>query len=709
MIYKCKKCKNYVDDRSRACGVCGALVEKKENTTARMVPVYGRSDEDGAVRHIERYSKFWKGEQKYAEWIRPWDEVRQCRNFLYIMNDGSNIYKFDTRQYLEAGNNRLSAIDLIAVDFQKIWEQHGGDAGWGVNREGIWSVIEIEEKTKAMLFNEQGALCGKASFKGGKLQYIYGSKLYFVSEDGRVAQFDILEKISKIVWDFRKEPYYSELEKIRMSKGLALPKYQFQCYGIAANENYVVVRYSVYCDDDQNGSYVSYIENLENKMAKAVNHTANAYNISCSDLNTDEQILLYGGIGWTREEDGEDVINEDFLYGPFKIVKKKEDYSERVTDVEAWCGIIGMDMASDEIYFLWREGEGEEWKKKIYSASIRDFLVREVEKNKRLCWELGGAYECGSAGSYFCREYLYMDCVEIQGQMVILGKDGSRTDLAYVHPGGRIDEAAKCTKGSWIWGDGYYNLMERGCFDKYSEYGDRGHLFAIDTRPLSVERCLHIKRDEFKKTKEELTAKQNKCGKPCDPKKETAGRKMADTADGESLPAFVRRFNETSGKNVILQGTERTLIFPAGLFSPKNSEGGRVTGTSWNQLFIRLVNEMNVFTGGDYIEKRYLEEKNAGKQQKFIVDEAFLNDKKSVYLEKYEDREKALKQWKGWAGQWHAIDGSKYYALTSYSEQDSVKVLLSECRLYLEYLEECFSVQCSVDDLMIFFADVRQK
>lgn len=714
MICKCGKCKNYVYDDWRACRVCGTPVEMKESKPDR-VSVYGRSDEDGAVRHIERYSDFWDGYNRvfrsFTEWLRHRKGL--CGNYLYIYSYGrgdrcpSGIYKFDLRQYLETRNNHLSAVDLITGDFQKFVEQYEDQSSplCGVNREGIWYVFETERATKVMLFGEQGELRGKVSVSKGKLEYIYGSKMYFSSEDdSKVAQFDILEKTSKVVWDLRREPFYREFEKISRSRGLGFPKYRTTFGGIVANENYVIVRYGAYGYDERNDWDVYYLETMGVR-------SSDYDNISCSDLHTGEQTLLDGGAFW-HIDDGEFVLDEEVLYGPLVILERKKDSGESVyKEIGRQYKIIGMDLVSNEIYFEWYEVENNEWgngkwSSRIYSASIRDFQIRKVAENKRLCWDPGYKLESSGESYYFCGEYLYR--IHDEEDTFILGRDGSRVDLLPVDcRNSRSMPASILTNGAWICTEsgGY-----KGCFEtgKYREIGDEYNLLAINTEPLSGARCLHIKRDEFKKTKEELAAKRDEGGKPCKPGQGGTERKTAGMAGGESLSEFAGWFRGTSGKNVIPPGTERTLIFPEGLFSPENSGGGRVTGTSWNQLFIRLVNEMNIFTDGKYIETRYREEKNTGKQQKFIVDEAFLNEKKSVYLEKYEDGAKALKQWKSWAGQWHAIDGSRYYAMTSYNEQNSVNVLLSECERYLKYLAERLHVRCGVDDLMISFAGGRQ-
>lgn len=500
MIYKCKKCKNYVDDRNMACVVCGTPAEKKEYKSVQMAPIYGRSDEAGAVSHMERYSKFLYSSFDYVGEHAKWRGVSQCGNFLYILAGNGSIYKFDMRQYLKNRTNQLTAVDILTIDLQEYW---------GVNREGVWSwsVSETEESTRVMLFEEQGILRGKASIKSGRLQYIYGTKLYFSSEDGRVAQFDILNKTSKIVWDFRKEPYYSELEKIRRSQGLKTPKFTTSFHGIAANENYVIVRYETYYDDDEDDSLICYIE--PTKKIEEVTYSVEACNISCCDLNTGEQTLLYGGEGYVQVENGEEVIAEEYLYGPFGIVRGKEDYNGRVTDAEGRCAVIGMDMASNEIYFLWRGAGDGEWQKKIYSASIRDFLIREVEKNKVLCWELDHDYSCGNnAGQYFCGEYFYGDIAHNDNEkMVILGRGGSRVALAYVDD--CHHSVLDCTAGAWIYG---YRDSD-GCFQGYLNHGDFYTLFAIDTRPLSAERCLHINEDELTKTKADLTAVQDDCKK----------------------------------------------------------------------------------------------------------------------------------------------------------------------------------------------------
>lgn len=500
MIYKCKKCKNYVYDRNRVCMVCGTLVERKEHTSAHMAPMYGRSDANGAVSHMERHSKFLYSSFDYVGEHAKWRKVSQCGNFLYILAGNDSIYKFDTRQYLENGINHLTAVDILTIDLQEYW---------GVNREGIWSwsVSEKEESTKVMLFEEQGILRGKASIKSGRLQYIYGTKLYFSSEDGRVAQFDILNKTSKIVWDFRKEPYYIEVEKIRRSQGLKTPKFTTSFYGIAADENYVVVRYETYYNDDEDDSLICYIE--PTKKMEEMSYSVEACNISCCDLNTGEQTLLYGGEGYVQVENGEEVIAEEYLYGPFGIVKKKEDCYGRITDAIGRCVIVGMDMASNEIFFLWRGAGDGEWKKKIYSASIRDFLIREVEKNKVLCWELDRDYSSGkNAGQYFCGEYFYGDIAHNDNEkMVILGRDGSRVALAYVDD--CHSSVLDCIAGAWIYA---YRDFD-GCFQEYLDHGDFYTLFAIDTRPLSAERCLHINEDELTKTKADLTAVQADCGK----------------------------------------------------------------------------------------------------------------------------------------------------------------------------------------------------
>lgn len=537
MIYKCKKCKNYVYDRNRACMVCGTLVERKEHTSAQMAPVYGRSDEDGAVKHVERYSEFWSGSYNYnyIKELTGWrKKVRQCGNYLYILAENNCIYKFDTRQYLEAGTNHLTAIDILKIDLPEYW---------GVNREGIWSVSETEKAMTIKLFGGQGILRGEASIAREKLQYIYGTKLYFSSEDGRVAQFDILSKTAKIVWDFRKEPFYIEVERIRRLRGLKTPKFETIFKGIAANENYVVVRYETYCNDDKDNSCICYIGPTK-KIDRAADGV-DACNISCCDLNTGEQTLLYGGEWYTQEKNGEQVIDEEYLYGPFGIVKKKEDYYGRVTDAIGRCVVIGMDMASNEIYFLWRGAGDGEWKKKIYSASIWDFLIREVEKNKVLCWELGYDYSCGYAGMYFCGDYFYGDIeCGYNEKMDILGRDGSRIALAYVDDRNRTS-VLDCTAGAWIWG---FRECYDGCFKEYYNYSDDYTLFAIDTRPLSAERCLHINGDEFTKTKADLMAVQGDCGK-----QKRLAVESDDDDDWIKIPA------ESDGQNDWTDVSEETI------------------------------------------------------------------------------------------------------------------------------------------------------